>query len=282
MRRVAAPGSLRYLLLVGDAEPATLDPRAQSRCVPTHLASAKVNVLYGSEPEIGTDNWYADLDDDRVPELAVGRLTSDSPAELTTMVRKILDYEQNVDFGMWRRQIHLVAGLGGFGALTDATLEASAKSLITQGVPPAFATTMTYASWQSPYCPDPRRFAQAAQRRLNEGSLFWVYIGHGQARALDEVQVPGGRYPILTSRDATQLHAEHGRRSPVFWPATPARSTCRALPGRRDVAQPGRPGGRAGRIAGDDALCHDGDQLRIAARGVCRTCPDAGPGDPDG
>jgi hypothetical protein len=211
IRRIAVEHPVRFLLLVGDADPPhPHDLQINARTVPTHYRPAEVNVRWGSEPEIATDNWYADLDDDRVPELAAGRLTADSPAELARMVEKILAYETCEDFGNWRRQVHFVAGLGGFGPVTDAVLEAAAKTLITNGVPAGFATTMTYGSWQSPYCPDPRQFGRVTVGRLNEGSLFWVYIGHGEQRAVDVLRVPGGAYPILSSPDARLLACRHG------------------------------------------------------------------------
>ncbi len=211
VRRVAAAGSLRFLVLVGDADPA-MSRRAEvrKRCVPTHHADAVVNVRFGSEKEIATDNWYADLDDDRVPELAVGRLTCDSAAELSKMVERILAYETSTDFGGWRRSVHFVAGLGGFGAVADAVLESAAKTLITGGVPAPYTTTMTYGSWQSPYCPDPRQFKNVTIDRLNEGSLFWVYIGHGQQQSVDNVHVPGAQFPIFSSKDAGALSCRHG------------------------------------------------------------------------
>jgi hypothetical protein len=211
VRQHAASGTLKYVLLVGDADPAMqTSDEARQRCVAAHYATAVVNVRFGSTPQIATDNWYADLDDDRVPELAVGRLTCDSAAELETMVRKILDYERSLDFGPWRRQVHLVAGLGGFGAVADALLQAAAKSLLTEGIPSAYATTMTYGSWQSPYCPDPRDFRRVTLERLNEGSLFWVYLGHGQPWSVDEVRVPGGTYPIFAASDTAELDCRHG------------------------------------------------------------------------
>ena len=36
-----------------------------------------------------------------------------------------------------------------------------------------------------------------AVERLNEGCLFWVYLGHGQRQNVDYVHVPQGYYPIL-------------------------------------------------------------------------------------
>jgi hypothetical protein len=178
--------------------------------VPTHYVPAVVNVKWGSEAEIASDNWYADLDDDRIPDLAVGRLTTDSAGELGRLVEKIVAYETSDDFGRWRRQVHFVAGLGGFGPVADAVVEAAAKTLITSGIPAAYSTTMTYGSWQSPYCPDPRQFDRVTLDRLNEGSLFWVYLGHGQQRSVDVVRVPGASYPIFSCPDAARLACRHG------------------------------------------------------------------------
>ena len=50
---------------------------------------------------------------------------------------------------------------------------------------------MTQASWQSPFCPDPFAFGKHTINRLNQGGLFWVYMGHGLRDQLDRVVVPG-------------------------------------------------------------------------------------------
>jgi hypothetical protein len=211
---VAQGGKLRYVLLVGDADPrAEQDAVVAKNCTPTFKAPAKVNVKWGSEPDIGTDGWYADLDDDHVPELAVGRLTVDSREELNVVVRKILAYESNADFGAWRRQINFVAGVGGFGALADSVLETATKKFLTEGIPSAYQTTMTYGSWRSPFCPDPRRFHDTTVERFNEGCLFWVYLGHGQRTFLDRISVPGRAYHILDVDDMGKL--DPGGRSPI-------------------------------------------------------------------
>ncbi len=209
IRQSARSGHLQSVLLVGDAEPAAaLDPRVRARCVPAHLARARVNVKFGSEAEIGTDNWYADLDDDDLPDLAIGRLPADSPQELSSIVRKILAYETQLDHGPWRQRISFVAGVGGFGALTDSVIETATKKLLTDGIPPAYQTTMTFGSWRSPFCPDPRQFHNTTVARHNEGCLFWVYLGHGQSTSLDRVAVPGGRFHILDCDDCAKLKAE--------------------------------------------------------------------------
>ncbi len=214
IREIAQGGRLKYVVLVGDAPPITEradeSPAPPLRTVPTAYVPAKINVLWGSEPEIATDNPYADLDDDGLPDLALGRLAVDTPAELEAVVDKILNYERNGNFGPWRRRINLVAGVGGFGSMADKALEIGAKSLIKSRVPAPYETTMMYGSWRSPYCPDPREFHRHAVDRLNEGCLFWVYIGHGHVQQLDRVHVPDGTHHILDIRDIRKLQCRQG------------------------------------------------------------------------
>jgi hypothetical protein len=203
---------LKYVLLAGDARPTSPGENSPLAfgAVPTGLVSARVNIRWGSEPEIATDNGYADLDDDGLPELAIGRLPAVTPDELQAQVRKILAYETALDGGSWQRQINLVAGLGSFGSLTDSVLEMATKKFLTAGIPAAYQTSMTYANWASPYCPDPRRFRDTALGRLNEGCLFWIYLGHAQHSYLEPMRVPGGIFPVLDTRDAARLDAASG------------------------------------------------------------------------
>jgi hypothetical protein len=207
LQRVAESGALKYVLLVGDAWPVESQAAAE-RGVPADHAAAEVNVRWGSEPEIATDNGYADLDGDLVPDVAVGRLPVRSAAELQGLVARIRRYEEAELRGEWRRRVNFVAGVGGFGAIADRAIEAAARSIIGQGVPACYVTSMTHASWQSPYCPDPARFRETVCRRIDEGCLFWVYIGHGQRREVDRLRTPEGAYGILSADDAAKLRAE--------------------------------------------------------------------------
>jgi hypothetical protein len=198
---------LKFAVLVGDVASAGESEQSDLR-VPTFHLPAKVNVLIGGEKDIASDNAYGDLDGDDVPELAVGRLTADSPQELSLIVQKTLAHEATgaAACGPWCRRVQIVAGVGGFGQIADAALESCARKFITDGIPPEFATTMTYASWRSPYCPDPREFCDATIDRLNEGGLLFVYIGHGSPQGLDWMRTPdGGFHKILDATDVRRL-----------------------------------------------------------------------------
>jgi hypothetical protein len=211
LAEIAKKGSLRFVVLVGDVPGVSpTGVPVSSNTVSTHFVPAKVNIRWGSEPEIASDHSYADFDGDQLPDVAIGRLPADSVADVRTLVRKILAYESSVDYGQWRRRINFVAGVGGFGALADAVIESAAKRLITESVPAGYSTSMTYGSWRSPYCPDPREFRDATLNTLNQGSLFWIYIGHGHRRTVDAVRVPGGAFPIFSDADVPSLQCRSG------------------------------------------------------------------------
>jgi hypothetical protein len=81
----------QYLLLVGHSswDPRNFMGQGNSDFVPTKL-------LDTAELETASDDWLADFDDDGIPELAVGRLPAHTAGEASTMVSKILSYEQSL------------------------------------------------------------------------------------------------------------------------------------------------------------------------------------------
>jgi hypothetical protein len=121
-----------------------------------------------------------------------------------------LAYERKSDFGPWRQRVNFIAGVGGFSPILDTVIETATSKLLTSGIPATYDTRMTYGSWRSPYCPDPRLFHAMTVERHNEGCLFWVYIGHGQATELDRVSIPGERFHILDVDDCRELRCRSG------------------------------------------------------------------------
>ena len=201
---------LKHVLIVGDSGDRWQDPR---QLVPTNTVLAKVNVQFGSEPTIGSDNPYADLDGDAIPDLAIGRLTADTPQELSATIKRIIRYETLPAGQLWQRRINVVAGIGGFGRIVDAVVENVARQILTNLIPGGYETSMTYGSWTSPFCPDPRRFAETSIGRFNQGCLFWVYCGHGQPDQLDRVMLPDQSHPILDANNVHELNCQQG--SPI-------------------------------------------------------------------
>ncbi len=208
--QVAKSGSLKHVLIVGDVG----DPKVRNNlAVPTNYVEAKVNVLFGSDPEIATDNPYADLNSDGLPDLSIGRIPLDTVAELDNYIERIIKYESPSRKQQWQRRINFIAGVGGFGSMIDGLIEQTTKTIITDLVPGEYETSMTYGSWCSPFCPDPRRFSEVAISRFNEGCLFWIYIGHGSRTALDRVRMPDRSHLILDNQTVRKLNCKEG--SPI-------------------------------------------------------------------
>lgn len=203
----------KFIVLVGDVHstPAQRAAFPDHATIPACNHVAKVNILFGGEGPIATDNAYADLDGDKIPELAIGRIPVDTPQELTAYIKRLIAYETNPNSSLWRRKIHLVAGVGNFGPVIDSVLESATKKFLMDGIPNEYETSITQASWRSPYCPDPRRFSDVTMERITDGGLFWVYLGHGHEKGLDRLWISRRQhFPIMESVDAKKLTLSQG------------------------------------------------------------------------
>lgn len=198
---------LRFVFLLGDfAAP-------QETSVPPHYRESHAMVQFGGDPVIATDNPYGDMNADEIPDLAVGRLPADSPQELAAALARVMQYESNQDFSQWRRNVHVVAGVGGFGAVADSVIEMTTRRFLADRVPGWCELSMTQASVGSHYCPDPWRFSESTIARMNQGGMFWVYIGHGHVKTLDYIKAENEYLPILTSDQLPAINV--GARPPI-------------------------------------------------------------------
>ncbi|MDR1958207.1 MAG: C25 family cysteine peptidase [Planctomycetaceae bacterium] len=210
--------ALKYLLIIGDGAPdVTSEPMAAARLIPPAVVPARVVSMFGrKDKEIPSDNYYADLDDDHVPELAVGRISVSTPAELEIIVQKILTYEHNSDNSFWKRRLNFIAGVGGFSPLLDGVIESTAKHVLSEMISEGYDLSLTQANWKSPFCPDPELFRSVTVERLNEGCLFWVYLGHGYHKALDLMRTPEGNFPVFAEGDSGYVDCRSGLPIAVF------------------------------------------------------------------
>ncbi len=208
VRQASGSGSLKYLLLIGDAPRVSSGGESRSlNTTPTNYLPAKVNVKWGSEPRIASDAPYADLDGDDVPDLAMGRIPVTTIGQLATVLKKTLDYERQSEHGDWEKKLNIASGVGGFGVVTDALIEAAARQIITQTVPADYVTAHIHP--ESPTAETARllaNFPTRARQQINEGSLAWVYLGHGWVTELDRVKTATGSESILSVGDVPQLH----------------------------------------------------------------------------
>jgi hypothetical protein len=174
---------------------------------PGAILETSVKLGDATTPNLCTDATFGDLDHDGCPELAVGRLPAQSAEELQRMLRRSIDYEA-LPPGPWNDSVHVTAGVGGFGFLADAAIETVTRRFLTEGIPDHFHLHMTYASCTSTYCPNPMQLRESYIDRINQGGLFWVYIGHGAVTQLDHFQVGQEWLPIGNASDAARFQSQ--------------------------------------------------------------------------
>jgi hypothetical protein len=207
IRDESKSGQLKYVVLIGDVPGRSTDRRlANARAtIPTNYARAKVNVRWGSALHIASDIPYADLDEDGAPDLAIGRIPADSPAEVAAILGKSIRYEGQCDGGGWERRIHFASCQGGFGAVTDALVEAAARQVIQHHVPACYETQHIWPGSAGAGGRTTTSFAACAREQISAGSLAWVYMGHGRPTELDRVRTPTGSESILSIGDVPKL-----------------------------------------------------------------------------
>lgn len=187
----AAAAGAKFLLLAGDADR-----------VPTFVRKAAyVSERFASDPDLATDQLFGP---------AAGRFPADSPAELRAMAEKTVEYETSTPPGPWRRRIAFVTGEGGFGALVDTVIERQFSTLVADAIPAGYDVETAYAKASSPYFFYAPKFNDNAVRLLNEGPLFYVYVGHGMRTRMDDVRYKDFLYPIFEGKDAARVESKAG------------------------------------------------------------------------
>ena len=175
----------RYVLLVGDASYDYRDnlKAPHKNLVPTYLLDTQ---FVG---ETASDNWFVRLDDDSLPDMAIGRLPAKNTAEVEAIVEKIIGYERNSTSGRWRKRVLLVADDD------DPAFESISDDLAEAYIPSDYRATKVYLSAFA----GPEESKARIVEEVNEGSLIVSYIGHA---ALDV----WAKERIFASEDIASLH----------------------------------------------------------------------------
>ncbi len=178
---------------------------ARPDTVPTFYVDSKVVVHFGSTPTIASDHPYSDWRQDESHRTIVGRIPAKNAQALKDYCDRVIQYDTANEFNGSQRQIDIVAGVGGFGALTDTVVESVARQLLSEDVPLEYQLSMMQASPTSVYYPNPLLFSKTAIERINRGSLLWIYLGHGFVNTLDMIPYEGRLLPILTDDQLPQI-----------------------------------------------------------------------------
>jgi hypothetical protein len=180
----------KFLLLVGDVD-----------TVPTFIRKSEyLSDRFATDPDLATDHLYGP---------PTGRFPVHTQADLKVMVEKTVEYEA-FPAGRWEKKISMVMGEGNFGAMIDDVLERQLTSVVSGKIPPAYDLEAAYAKPTSKYCYYPPKFGANALRMLNEGSLFYAYVGHGYRTGFDDVHFKDEEYPIFDEKMVKDVAVKEG------------------------------------------------------------------------
>ncbi|MGA9347303.1 MAG: C25 family cysteine peptidase [Anaerolineae bacterium] len=164
------PPAPSYVLLVGDGNFDFKNNLGNSPLnrIPPYLALVDPTI-----GETASDNLYVTVNgDDILPDMHIGRLPVNSSAEASTVINKILDYEQNPPSGDWNQRALFVADnaddAGDFAALSD--------DIADNYLPSAYIAHKVY--YQVTHFTQSETTA-AIIEAINDGRLLANYVGHG-------------------------------------------------------------------------------------------------------
>ncbi len=178
----------RFALLVGDA---TYDPRNYlGRGANDRVPTAFVPTSY---LETASDDWFADFNEDGVPEIAVGRLPVSTAKSAATVAKKIVGYDKPVGSVSWKKQLLLVSGKD----TPDYPFTAALRSLRTQ-MPAGYG--VTEARYQDQGLSAARTSFFNA---IKAGALVVNYQGHGRQNGWSDDLLKAE--DIATLRNETRL-----------------------------------------------------------------------------
>ncbi len=164
-----APGVTPFLLLMGDAPADGEDTAGHIPAVTCENDTPGANGCW-------TDNPYGDLDDDQVPEVAVGRVPARSVAQARAYLAKVQDHEATYEPGPWNRRVSIYTGEANFGAQIDMMLELAMFEGL-KAISHDFDIVGAYDNKSSDYYYTP--FEDKVVDLFNQGNLMTVYVGHG-------------------------------------------------------------------------------------------------------
>ena len=170
-----------YVLLVGDAhydyKNAIVKLYREERKT-YNLYPIFVPTYHGWAPECGEtamDHRFVNVSgEDPLPDMLIGRLSVQTPEDLTTMVEKIINYEKNLRTGLWQGTLIQVAD-DNTDNPGDGVFEASRNQLIRDIIPVGYDTRQIYLRRLK----SPERTRALIRSALSRGAIAIEYTGHG-------------------------------------------------------------------------------------------------------
>jgi len=198
----------QYVIFCGDAD---YDYRNISRPEqPNMIPTWESGYDKGS---ISSDDWFVDFTSggrDLIPEIATGRLTAQTTREMETIIEKLIAYEEEPLFGLWRNRITMVADdeFSETSSTEDEHVRFS-EEIANNILPHTFDIVKVYETeFQRQWGREKPAAADALVASINAGTLIVNYFGHGNPTLWSHEHV------FVQSRDMGRL--EPSRRLPLY------------------------------------------------------------------
>lgn len=184
-----------YLTLLGDASEnfKNDNPDLVENFVPTYYPN-------NDNSTANDDGFACFVSDGMIPAMLVGRIAVYENETANTIVDKIINYEKNQTFGLWRATISF---------LGDNEYEYLFKDEITSSIPKSFYRDEIYVKdypFEDHYSLDEVKISPECNEevieKINEGCLSSHYVGHGGVTLLShEKMFFYTDVPLLTNKD---------------------------------------------------------------------------------
>ncbi|MFH1861769.1 MAG: type IX secretion system sortase PorU, partial [bacterium] len=170
-----------------------------------------------------TDDWYSYFSiGQEYPQVASGRWTVQSVAEVETMIERLIAYESGSELGPWRNRVVFAAddeyGEGGAYASWEK-IHTEKTELIAENFVPSFLNVVKIYETEYPESWDPAgggksKLGATADliAAINDGCLLVNYMGHGNPTVWSHEHL------FLQSRDFSKI--QNGSKMPLFLAAT--------------------------------------------------------------
>lgn len=191
-RGTSADGhSLKYMLLMGAA---TFDHRclteAVSRSNGTYVPTWQTDGSLSDDTSFSSDDYYAFLDDDSGmrPDrdklrIAVGRIPARNPSAAKVFTDRLISYSKSPLTGDWKSKVLLMADDGDIAVHLDQT-ESLEKSMRQNHMGENLAYNKVYLDAHEKLGGVAVNARNKLHTLLNDGVIWWNYIGHASLREL--------------------------------------------------------------------------------------------------
>lgn len=158
------PPAPAYVVLIGDGCQDYKDNyrTGSLNYVPSQIVETE---FLGETP---SDNWYVCVNgDDILPDMLIGRLSAQTPAQVTDIIKKIILYEKNKQGDGWKENVLLVAD-------DDDSIFEETSDNVASIIPQNYHVKKIYV--RNYMAGEPKKDILLA---MNEGNMFISYAGHG-------------------------------------------------------------------------------------------------------